>query len=447
MKTFLGAGLLAAAISLVAATAHAETLRDALSSAYRNNPNITSALLSVKSSVESIALARSGKLPNIGFSVSGTNAWTIANGNVTNAQSANAGLSYNQTLFDNYKTDAQIAGAEAMTRVQVYALANEEQNVLLNVVQAYMSVVRDTQLVQLRQENVAFLQRQVQSARDRLNLGEGTRLDVSQAETSQAQGVASYQSAIASLQTSQASFERWVGHKPQNLSAQYNFGGILPNTLDEAINAAINNHPAILSARAAIAASQANLDGAQAAFGPTVNLVGSLCTWGCGQGAEPGSGSIRISLSIPIYAGGALGASVRKANLDQIRSELDALAVRDQIKEAVISAWATLQNASAQIQSATTALSSSQLSLDAVIEQRDVGQSTTLDVLEAQAAVTGTRETLIAATSTRFIASFSLLSAAGRLSASELQLPVEIKSADGYAARVQDVWLELRSLD
>src|SRR5690606_1503734 len=117
-------------------------------------------------------------------------------------------------------------------------------------------------------------------------------------------GVASYQAAIASLQTSQASYERWVGHKPQNLSAQYDFGGLLPASLDQAIVLATNDHPAILSAKAAIRASQAGLDGAQAAFGPTLSLVGSLCTWNCGMGADPGSGSIRVSLSIPIYSGG-----------------------------------------------------------------------------------------------------------------------------------------------
>ncbi len=64
------------------------------------------------------------------------------------------------------------------------------------------------------------------------------------------------------------------------------------------------------------------------------------------------SGSVKLSLSIPIYAGGALGASIRKANIEQIKSEVDAMATYDEVREAVITSWATLQNASAQITSA-----------------------------------------------------------------------------------------------
>jgi outer membrane protein len=150
---------------------------------------------------------------------------------------------------------------------------------------------------------------------------------------------------------------------------------------------------------------------------------------------------------VPIYRGGSLGATVRKANLNQIKSEVDALAARDQVREAVISSWSTLQNATAQIASANSAVASGQLVVEGVVQERDVGQSTTLDVLNAQAELTQAREGLITATTSRIIASFALVAAAGRLSPAELGLNVEVKSADGYIATVEDVWAELRAID
>jgi outer membrane protein len=45
------------------------------------------------------------------------------------------------------------------------------------------------------------------------------------------------------------------------------------------------------------------------------------------------------------------------------------------------------------------------------------------------------------------IAAFALLAASGRLSAEDLRLDVSIHSADGYIAKVEDVWQELRALD
>jgi outer membrane protein len=159
------------------------------------------------------------------------------------------------------------------------------------------------------------------------------------------------------------------------------------------------------------------------------------------------AGSVSLSLTVPLYAGGSLGASVRKANLEQIQSEVDALSTRDQVRESVISAWSSMQNAIAQIQSAESAVASGQLVVEGLIQERDVGQRTTLDVLNAQAELTSAREGLISATSSRVIAAFALVAATGRLSPAELGLNVEVKSADGYIATVEDVWQELRAID
>ena len=75
---------------------------------------------------------------------------TIAAPLVTAPPSVTVGASYNQTLFDNFKTDADIEAARAITEASRYSLQNSEQNVLLAVVQAYMGVIQNTQLVQLQ---------------------------------------------------------------------------------------------------------------------------------------------------------------------------------------------------------------------------------------------------------------------------------------------------------
>lgn len=446
----LRVGAIAVAIALLSgAAARAESLREALERAYVNNPNIMSALLSVKASAEDIALRKAGKLPQISATANVGGNWAATQGTFTTGHSYRVSLSYQQNLFDNFRTESQIEQARALSELSKYALRNAEQNVLLSVATAYMNVVRDTQLVELRSENLSFFQAQVESSQSRLRLGEGTQIEVSQAEARAAQATASYRAAISSLQASQASYERWVGRKPQNLQRDYNFNGAVPPSVDAAMASAEANHPAVLTARAAIRASQAGSDAAKAAFGPTLNLIGSLCGIGCFANPDQGgmTGSIGLTLTVPIYSGGALGASVRKANIEQIKSEVDALATRDQVRESVISAWASLQNATAQIQSAQSAVAAGQLVVEGTIQERDVGQATTLDVLNAQAELTTAREALITASSSRVIASFALLAAAGKLSASDLGLRVEVHSADGYIATVEDVWQELRALD
>jgi outer membrane protein len=315
-----------------------------------------------------------------------------------------------------------------------------------------MGVIRDTQLAQLRQENVSFFQKQVDSANDRLNVGEGTKIDVSQAEARLAQGTAAYQAAVSSLATSQASFERYVGHKPKGLSGEVpKLGNLIPKSVDAAIAEGTSSHPAVRMARASIRAAQASSESAAAAFGPTLDFIASIGSTVVGasppQSSAVPSGSFRLSLSVPIYSGGRNGANLRKANIGEIKSEVDALAARDQIQEAVISAWSAYQNAAAQISAAESGVSAGELALQGVIEQRDVGQLTTLDVLNAQSELTSVREGLIQARAGRVIALFALISATGHLTAADLGLKVPIKTGEGYISTVEDVWQELSAID
>ena len=447
--------LVASALALVLAAAsvggaQAQSITQALTIAYDHAPDLQAALLSAKASAENIALAKAGTRPTIGASLSGTHSIALPSGSTqwTDSTSFNAGLSYNQTIFDNFQTDAQIEAARAGAEAAEYQIRNTEQTVLLAVIQAYMSVLSDRQLVALRRENTSFFQAQLQSARDRLEVGEGTRIDVAQSEARLAQGEAAYRAALSSLEISQATFQRYVGMAPQNLDSGHNYTRLIPSSLQAAISQAETGHPAILMAKAAIRAAQAGTDAAQAAFGPTASVSGQVGNrFSLGGGAQDGiSASMGFTITIPIYAGGAMGANVRKANIEQIRSEVDAMSSYDQIREAVISAWAGIQSADAQISAANAAVAAGRTVLEGVVQERDLGTRTTLDVLNSQAELTTARETLINASTNKVIATFSLLASMGRLTASDLGLAVEIKSAVRYNQAIEDVWQELRTV-
>lgn len=430
--------------------AHAQSISQALAAAYNHAPDLQAALLGAKAQAEGIVQAKAGLLPTIGASISTNQSTSLVGGNWTPGSSLTAGLSYNQTIYDNNRTAAQVEAARAAAEVAEYQLRNTEQNVLLSVVQAYMAVLSGRELLALRQENVNFFQAQLQSAQDRLDVGEGTRIDVAQAQARLAQGQAAQQAAAGSLQASEATFFRLVGQRPKALSTGHNFGNLLPRSIDAAIAEAEIGHPAILLAKASIRAAQAGSDAAEANyFGATASVTGQVGSSWTGPSGGPRDGisaSLGFQLTIPIYSGGRMGSTIRQANLNQIKSEVDAMSAYDQIREAVIAAWTGIQSADAQISAAQAAVASSNTVLDGVIQERDLGTATTLDVLNAQADLTSAREALINASSSKTIATFSLLNAMGRLTARDLGLPVEIKTAVPYTQAVEDVWQELRTV-
>ena len=177
--------------------AHAQSISQALAAAYDHAPDLQSALLSAKATSEGIVQAKAGALPTIGASISGSQSANLVGGNWTSGQSLSTGLSYNQTIYDNNRTAARVEAARAAAEVAEYQIRNTEQNVLLQVVQAYMSVLSGRDLLSLRQENISFFQAQLQSSQDRLDVGEGTRIDVAQAQARLAQGQAAYQAAVS----------------------------------------------------------------------------------------------------------------------------------------------------------------------------------------------------------------------------------------------------------
>ncbi len=456
-RGFLGASALALLLASGAiGSAQAQSISQALAAAYDHAPELQSALLAAKSSAENIVQAKSAKLPTIGASIAGSRNATLSGGDWSSSTSLTTGLSYGQTIFDNFRSDAQIEQARAGAEAAEYQLRNTEQNVFLDVVQAYMDVLTTRELLSLRQENITFFQAQLQSAQDRLDVGEGTRIDVAQAQARLAQGDAAYRAAQGSLETAQATFQRYVGARPGTLSTSHDFARLIPNSLESAISEAETGHPAILLAKASIRAAQAGSDAAQAEFGPNATISGSVgSNWSQsdagglgGGGVSQGSiqASVGFRVEVPIYSGGRIGSAVRQANLEQIQSEVDAMGAYDQIREAVIASWSGIQSADAQIQAAQSAVSASNTVLEGVIQERDLGTRTTLDVLDSQADLVTARESLINASNNKVVATFSLLSAMGRLTAQDLNLPVEIKTAVPYTQAVEDVWQELRTV-
>src|SRR5690606_39831349 len=58
-----------------------------------------------------------------------------------------------------------------------------EQQVLASVIQAYVDVQRDIEILNIRQQNLAVLRRQLEESNARFEVGEITRTDVAQSRS------------------------------------------------------------------------------------------------------------------------------------------------------------------------------------------------------------------------------------------------------------------------
>ena len=150
---------------------------------------------------------------------------------------------------------------------------------------------------------------------------------------------------------------------------------------------------------------------------------------------------------MPIYQGGAEYSAIRldKETVGQQRFNVDQ--VRDQTRANVVQAWGQLQAAKAEVEAAIRQNDASERALNGVRNEAGAGQRTTLDVLNSEQALVNARVSLIVAQHDRVVASYSLLSAVGRLTAQDLRLPVLIYDPMVHYQQIRDAWFGLRTPD
>ena len=424
-------------------SASAETLAEALASAYANNPTLNAQRAALRATDEGVPQALAGYRPTI----SGAGSIGVHDGGGGYPRSVS--ITIEQPIFAGHRTTNGLKIAETAVLAGREALRSAEQDTLLSAATAFMNLVQAQALLNLRSENVDFLREQGRAAQDRLNVGEGTRTDVAQTNARLASGQADYNSAAAALNTALAIYEQVIGHRPKSLGTAKPIDGMLSKNLNAAIADAMTGHPGILAAGYNIDIAEFNVKVVEGSLLPTVSISGTLSHRDdvSGPGTTSNSASAVARVSVPIYAGGQTASQVRQAKetLGQRRIELDV--ARDQVREAVISAWGSLDAARAQIRAAESQVSAENLVLSGIIEEQKVGQQTTLDVLNAQQELLNARVAQVSAQHDRVIASYALLAAIGRLSADTLSLNVQRYDPTNHYSQVRDKWGGLRTPD
>lgn len=430
-------------------SAWSETILGALSKAYEYNSQLNSARAGVRVTDEGVAIAKSGFRPV----VSGFSSYTFSRQAGVDLNTGGFGVSVSQTLFDGFQTLNNVRAAESQVLAQREALRNTEQNILYNAASAYMDVIRDRRVAGLLQQNLAFLEEQVRAANSRFEVGEGTRTDVAQADATRASAVAQLAAARAQALASAATYRQVVGDEPNGLSAAAPVGKLLPATLDQSISNGLLRHPAIQSNLHVVDAQAFTVKSSEGALLPQLSAeAGAQRSFrdsnpGSIQDGSSNTATVGVQLNIPIYNGGRTSATVRRNKESLGQSRIDVDVSRDQVRAAVTSAWTQYIAAQQSIAANRELVSAAQLALNGVQEELNVGQRTTLDVLDAQADVITAQVNLATSERDAVVASYAILSAVGDLSVRKLGLQVAEHDPKEHYEAVKDKWFGLRTPD
>src|SRR6195952_521100 len=437
-----------------AASAHAENLPDALAKAYQTNPQLNAERARQRATDENVPQALVGYRPQI---VASLTAGLQAVRNLlpdNTVQSATLkpwtiGVTVTQTLFNGFKTANSVRVAELQVQSGREALRNVGQGVLLDAVTAYTNVLANQSLVKAQRANVAFLRETQSIVQKRLNAGDVTPTDTAQAEARLSRGLADLNAAEVSLAISQATYSQVIGNAPTMLNPAETVDRYLPRSRDDATGLAFAQHPAVLAAGFDVDVASTSIRVAESSLMPTITLQGSASR---SKQSDPTLGtfatdqaSITGLLTQPIYDGGLAASQTRQAKEVAAQSRLVLDQVRNQARTAAGGAWVANEGAKVAVTASESEVRAATVALQGVQKEAAGGQRTTVDVLNSQQDLISAKARLIGAQRDRVIASYTLLSAIGRLDVKTLALNTPDYLPEVHYHQVRDAWHGLRT--
>ena len=432
--------MLAAAAS-APVSASAETLVDALVSAYSGNPTLEAGRARLRAVDENVPRALSGWRPTVEIDGRAGVHHTDASGLGDETLEPLSGqLTASQPLYRGGRTTAATRRAESEVLAERARLLMAEQDVFLATSVAYINVLRDEAVIDLNRNNVQVLERQLEATRDRFEVGEITRTDVAQAEARLSRAVSDLVQAEGNLASSRAAYVRLVGAAPGALEPASRLTD-LPEDEATAIDVAMESNPSLHAARADEEASRHAIDVSLGRLLPEVRLDGEHSRRTDVSALVGRADDYRLTarVTVPLYRGGAVYSEIRRSREDNSRRRIEVEATRRQVVEGVTRAWEALNTARAEILSRRDEVRAAEIALEGVRQESIVGARTTLDVLDAEQELLDARVALVVVERDEFVASFELAAAIGGLTAANLELPVDPYDAEAHYLGVRNL--------
>jgi outer membrane protein len=453
-RRVLRSGICLGVIACVAVPAAAESLPDALARAYQTNPLLNAERARQRATDENVPQALAGYRPQIIASLS-TGLQQVRNLLPDNTvQSATLkpwqiGVTVTQVLFNGFKTANSVRVAELQVNSGREALRNVGQGVLLDAVTAYTNVLANQSLVEAQRANVAFLRETQSITQKRLNAGDVTPTDTAQAEARLNRGLSDLNAAEVALAISQATYAQVIGSAPAQLQPAQTVDRFGARNREDAIQLGFTQHPAVLAAGFDVDVASTTIRVAESSLMPTVTVQGSVSRSRQADSTLGTSGTDQASivgqLNQPIYDGGTAASQTRQAKELASQSRMVLEQVRNQARTAAISAWVANEGAKIAVSAAESEVRAATVALSGVQKEAAGGQRTTVDVLNSQQDLIQAKARLIGAQRDRVIASYTLLSAIGRLDVKTLSLNTPDYLPEVHYHQVRDAWHGVRT--
>ncbi len=391
---------IALAAALLPMTASAADLLQVYEMARNGDPQLSAAESTRLFDKEGAVQARAALLPQINGEASLTQNRTNPNHDISSnsytTKNRNYGVNASQTLF-NWTQISNLRSQRELSKAADFTLDSANDDLIVRTSAAYFNVLVGIESLSAAQTNEAAAKKQFDFADKRLEVGLAPITDVHEARAQYDQARANTIVAQNTLADSYQALTELTGQPVTDLRAlPIDFRPELPAkyaTVDELVNRSVEQNPALKAQELKVSAAESSVQAARGGHYPTLSLgasAGRQASWGdvVGSGSnfspDARSNSIGLTLSVPIFSGGATQSGVRQALAQRDIAQDGYEQQKRALDRNTRNAYQTLKAGISEVEARRLAVVSAQSAYDASQVGLEVGTRTVLDVIQNQ---------------------------------------------------------------
>ena len=426
LKTFKTVLLGGALVFPLAISANAMSLQDAVEQAIATNPDIGIVASNREAVDQELRQARGLYLPQIDVAA-GIGIQTFndsvsradgSGGDTETNRGQETSVTLQQRIFDGFEAGATVEREQARVESAASRVLENSEVLALDAIGVYLEVLRQRDLVKLAEDNVAYHIQVLDSQRQRLEGGGGSRADVDQTEARGARAENTLIETLNDLRDAEALFARVVGSFPGTDLTYPEFpAAALPGDLDEAVQLAVRNNPTTRIFEADVRTAEAEIELSEVPFYPAVTLEAQT-EYNDGTSATDTyefNNQVMLRVRWNIFRGGIDRAARQEALFRLTESKNRRYRSVLESQQEMRTSWFALEAARSSIEALEDARDFNRATLDAYEQQFEVAQRTLLDVLDAENELFVSEGQLVTAQTNEQLASYRILGVGGVL--------------------------------
>ncbi len=420
------------------------SLRDAVATGISTSPEYGVVAASRRATDEELKQGEALFLPSIdmrtdtGFEHSDDPATRAGRGDdEENLWRYDASITLTQMLFDGWDAKYEVERQKARTTSSAHRVRETAELVGLSIVEAYLEVLRQRQLLVISRQNVAehiAIQDQIQQG---VSAGHSTQADLEQAKARLAQSKATESSTRQALRNAESEYIRQVGDQPGQLTMPVIPYDVLAADVNQEVEKTLAYSPTLDIFESDIEVAYAESLQTRSTFYPQVDFQVNGRTGYDLNGVHDRdtSASALVVMNWNLYRGGADMARSREfIHRHQQTKESRAQAARS-VENDVRQTWASMVSAGERARQFAAQADANTEVVKAYKDQFSLDRRTLLDVLDAQNELFVSRSNTINAEFLETFAVYRIMALKGALLPTlELEYPRESKVAS------DDIW-------